>query len=145
MLLALASSRALRATFTFSIARFFAGYFTWRQVAFIGLLQLLEVWLLGASQLNTMLFWALPGLLSALQLFVFGTYLPHRPETMAFADGHNARTNAYPVWLSLLTCYHFGYHHEHHLFPGVPWWRLPGVRRTPPPSEGPAASSGEHP
>ena len=33
------------------------------------------------------------------------------------------------VPLSLLTCYHFGgYHHEHHLHPGVPWWRLPGTR-----------------
>ncbi|MFA9473554.1 MAG: fatty acid desaturase [Filomicrobium sp.] len=27
--------------------------------------------------------------------------------------------------MSLLTCFHFGYHHEHHLQPDVPWWRLP--------------------
>lgn len=27
--------------------------------------------------------------------------------------------------LSFLTCYYFGYHLEHHLYPNVPWWRLP--------------------
>ncbi|HYD98464.1 MAG TPA: fatty acid desaturase, partial [Alphaproteobacteria bacterium] len=30
--------------------------------------------------------------------------------------------------VSLLTCYHFGHHHEHHLRPDVPWWRLPSLR-----------------
>jgi beta-carotene/zeaxanthin 4-ketolase len=113
--------------------RFFIHYFSWRQVAFIAVVYAVEVWLFGANQINAMLFWALPGLLSALQLFTFGTYLPHRPPHRAadatFADAHHARSNAYPVWLSLLTCYHFGYHHEHHLFPAVPWWRLPDARR----------------
>ena len=31
---------------------------------------------------------------------------------------------------SLVTCYHFGYHHEHHLYPAVPSWRLPAARRS---------------
>lgn len=83
---------------------------------------------LGANYLNTIVMWALPALLSSLQLFYFGTYLTHRHKD-AFPDAHNARTNAFPKWLSLLTCFHFGYHHEHHLYPHEPWWRLPYRKR----------------
>ena len=86
--------------------------------------------LLGAPTANTLLFWAVPSILSSLQLFAFGTYLPHRHEEEAFRDRHNARSNDYPRWLSLLTCFHFGYHHEHHAKPGTPWWRLPSIRGT---------------
>ncbi|MDT8325299.1 MAG: fatty acid desaturase, partial [Bacteroidota bacterium] len=39
------------------------------------------------------------------------------------------RSNDYGVLFSFLTCYHFGYHEEHHTRPGVPWWRLPAARR----------------
>lgn len=90
------------------------------------------VFVLGAGFSNIFVFWVFPALLSSVQLFTFGTYLPHRPGDAAFADRHNARSNDYPAWLSLLTCFHFGYHHEHHLRPGEPWWRLPSVRRQRP-------------
>jgi len=43
-------------------------------------------------------------------------------------DPHHALSSNFPPWLSLLTCYHFGYHREHHEAPGVPWWRLPELR-----------------
>ena len=68
--------------------------------------------------------------LGPLVRFLFGTWLPHRADDDApFADRHNARSPAMSDTLSLLTCYHFGgYHHEHHLYPGVPWWRLPATR-----------------
>lgn len=85
--------------------------------------------LLGAPLANVLLFWAAPAILSSLQLFTFGTFLPHRRTAAAFADAHHARSNAWPEALSLLTCFHFGYHLEHHLHPGEPWWRLPAVRR----------------
>jgi beta-carotene ketolase (CrtW type) len=88
--------------------------------------------LLGAPLENILLFFALPGLLSSFQLFYFGTFLPHRhlaEGAMNFADHHRARSNDYGTLMSLLTCFHFGYHHEHHLHPGEPWWRLPAVRR----------------
>ena len=107
--------------------RFFTEYFGWREYVFISLLTLVYILVLGARLENVLLFWALPALLSSLQLFTFGTYLPHRPEAMPFTDRHNARTNHYPWWLSLLSCFHFGYHHEHHLQPDVPWWRLPAA------------------
>lgn len=86
--------------------------------------------LLRAHPLNGVVFWIVPAILSSVQLFFFGTYLPHRPDAKGFADRHNARSNDYPAWLSLITCFHFGYHHEHHLRPGEPWWRLPAVRRS---------------
>ena len=67
-------------------------------------------------------------MLSSLQLFAFGTWLPHRRGEQPFADRHRARSSGFGWLASLLTCFHFGYHHEHHLWPGVPWWRLPRVR-----------------
>ncbi len=108
--------------------KFFVTYFSIVQVAIIVAVYLIYMFGFGVLPLNAVVFWALPGLLSALQLFTFGTYLPHKPDGPGFADRHNARTNAFPAWLSLLTCFHFGYHHEHHLYPTVPWWRLPGMR-----------------
>lgn len=78
---------------------------------------------------NLLIFWALPLLLSSMQLFVFGTYLPHHPdENEPFADRHRARSLDVPWIVSFLTCLHFSYHHEHHSHPGVPWWRLPNLR-----------------
>ncbi len=84
---------------------------------------------LGAQALNLIVFWALPALLSALQLFTVGTWLPHRHGDDSFADRHRTRSLRWPWLPSLLGCYHFGYHHEHHLWPHVPWWRLPAVRQ----------------
>ena len=76
-------------------------------------------------------FWSVPSILASIQLFVFGTWLPHREEGPAFTDRHRARSSAMSVPVSLLTCFHFGgFHHEHHLHPSVPWWALPGTRAT---------------
>lgn len=109
-------------------AKFFLHYFGWRQAVTIlavsGVYQLIFL----VPPENIALFWALPGILSALQLFTFGTYLPHKPAAEPFADRHNARSNDFPIWLSLITCFHFGLHREHHLFPSTPWWRLPSMR-----------------
>ena len=109
--------------------QFMRRYFGLREAAILTVLVWTYVLLLGAPLGNLLLFWALPSILSSLQLFYFGTYLPHRHEEAPFADRHRARSNAYPAWLSLLTCFHFGYHREHHLSPGTPWWALPAKRR----------------
>ena len=78
---------------------------------------------LDITRLVTM--WIIPQVLSSVQLFYFGTYLPHRPGYSYRGTGlTKARSNSYPTWLSLLTCYHFGYHYAHHKAPWVPWWRL---------------------
>jgi len=85
--------------------------------------------LFQVPMMNLIVFWIAPALLSTLQLFYFGTYLPHKEPPEGYSDEHRATTNDYPVWLSLLTCYHFGYHWEHHAYPHIPWWMLPKARK----------------
>lgn len=109
-------------------AGFLRRYFGWPQFLALSAATL-ALRLAGAPFANILLFWALPAILSSLQLFYFGTYLPHRPSRDPFADDHRARSNAFGWLASLMSCYHFGYHHEHHLAPHVPWWRLPAERR----------------
>ena len=104
--------------------KFFTEYFGLRQLIVLVGFTLTYIFVFGAAYLNTIIMWAVPAVLSSVQLFYFGTYLTHR-HADEFPDHHNARTNDYPKWLSLLTCFHFGYHHEHHLYPNEPWWRLP--------------------
>lgn len=108
--------------------QFLREYFGLEQLAVLSALTALYL-LIGASYSNLLLFWALPAILSSVQLFYFGTYRPHRLEDSAFADDHKARSSELGWLGSLLSCYHFGYHHEHHLAPSVPWWRLPAERR----------------
>ena len=103
--------------------KFFTTYFGFRQIITLFGFTLAYI-LLGASYLNTIVMWAVPAILSSIQLFYFGTYLTHRHKE-PFPDEHNARTNEFGYIASLLSCFHFGYHHEHHLFPHEPWWRLP--------------------
>lgn len=95
----------------------------------VALVLMWTAWLLlGAPYWNTVLFFAAPQMLSSLQVFYFGVYLPHRPIAT-----DEAVSRSHPVWnaWSLLSCYHigyYGYHKEHHRLPGVPWWRLPLLR-----------------
>jgi len=107
--------------------KFFRTYFGWRQFGILFGFTLIYL-LLDAAYLNTIVMWAVPAILSSVQLFYFGTYLTHRHKD-AFPDHHNARTNEFNILVSLLSCFHFGYHHEHHLFPHEPWWRLPRRKR----------------
>jgi beta-carotene ketolase (CrtW type) len=109
-------------------AAFFAQYFGMRELLVLTALSGFYLLVLGASYANLLVFWALPAILSSLQLFLFGTYLPHRHSGGSFADEHRARSNDLGWLASLLTCFHFGYHHEHHRSPGTPWWRLPQAR-----------------
>lgn len=104
--------------------RFLLHYISWKQLLGMAVVFNLLVWGAGLPESRVLLFWVLPNLLSTVQLFFFGTYLPHRSLPEGFVDHHRARSNAYPVWLSFLTCYHFGYHLEHHRAPHIPWWRL---------------------
>ena len=108
--------------------QFFRHYFGWQQLLFLSGVVIAYL-AIGASYTNILLFWAVPAVLSSLQLFYFGTYLPHRHDERPFDDHHNARSNACGWLTSLLSCFHFGYHHEHHRAPHVPWWRLPAERR----------------
>lgn len=109
--------------------KFMKTYMKWPQivgmaVAFNVLLHLFKI-----PVANLVIFWIIPAFASTFQLFYFGTFLPHRKLEKDFIDHHRARSNEYPVLLSLLTCFHFGYHWEHHAFPNQAWWQLPAKRR----------------
>lgn len=108
---------------------FMRRYFGLREFAVLAALLGTYLIVLQAPPTNALLFWGVPAVLSSLQLFFFGTYLPHRHEEEAFADRHNARSLSLSPVVSLVTCFHFGgFHHEHHDSPSTPWWRLPGAR-----------------
>jgi beta-carotene ketolase (CrtW type) len=115
-------------------AHFLRNYIGWKQIVgmaivFNALLHIAQI------PLQTLLaFWVAPSLISTLQLFYFGTYLPHKAPDPTRADGgydnrHRSTTSNFNVLISFLTCYHFGYHYEHHEFPATPWWRLPRAHR----------------
>lgn len=116
---------------------FFLNHFGLRPFLFVNGVVLAYYLVFGASQVNVVLFYGIPAIGSCFQLFYFGTYLPHRhvQRQEAFTDDHRTRSTGFGWLLSLLTCYHFGYHHEHHLYPHEPWWRLP-ARRGEVPSSG---------
>lgn len=84
---------------------------------------------LEVSIVQAILFYAVPSIASSLQLFYFGTFRPHRHGEDTFVDRHNARSDNFGTLASFVTCYHFGYHLEHHHHPHVPWWALPDARR----------------
>ena len=108
---------------------FLRRYMGWRSVLVLAAISTVYQYVLGFGLANVLVLWALPAILSSLQLFYFGTYLPHRHDEEGFQDRHNARSNEYPWLVSLLTCFHFGYHHEHHAAPHLPWWQLPAARQ----------------
>ncbi len=110
--------------------RFFLQYYGWREFTVMATAMTLYVVATGAAVGAILAFYALPAVLSAVQLFYFGTFRPHRLEDETpFVDRHNTRSDAFPPLVSLFTCFHFGYHHEHHLAPTTPWWRLPTAHR----------------
>ncbi len=107
--------------------KFMTGYLDLRQTVvqffWFGIIFLALHFGLHIYVANLSLFWLLPILFSTIQLFFFGTYLPHRiatGEADKTANPHYARSSNYPIILSFLTCYHFGYHWEHHEYPSLP-------------------------
>lgn len=82
---------------------------------------ILKIWI---SELNLWMFWILPAFISSLQLFFFGTYLPHKQPHTHEMEPHKARTQKKNHLFAMLSCYFFGYHFEHHDSPHTPWWKL---------------------
>ena len=81
----------------------------------------------GAPLQNLFLFNACGGISSAVLLFYYGTYLPHRPDAPALNNPDNFRTidpKRDNRLTSFLKAYNFGCHKEHHANPRVPWWAL---------------------
>lgn len=108
---------------------FLKRYFGPASLVFVGTVVTTYWLVLDVPVQNIVLLYGLPAIASSLQLFYFGTYRPHRHDDTAFADTHHARSEDFGSLASLASCFHFGYHHEHHRLPNVPWWRLPAARR----------------
>ncbi len=106
---------------------FLIGYWSWQSVFTCVSVVVLVSYIFHISFFNIILFWLIPLILSSLQLFYFGTFLPHRPSVNHLTSEplHQTNSTDLPVFLSFITCYHFGYHREHHENPQVPWWELP--------------------
>lgn len=87
------------------------------------------LWLgLHIPLINLVLFWLFPLFLSSIQLFYFGIFLPHRQPKSGYTNRHRAVSSNFSVVWSFLSCYHFGYHWEHHESPNIPWYKLPSIK-----------------
>ena len=102
--------------------KFMWQYVTWQQVLAMAITyNLLKLWF---PMWNLILMWELPAILSTLQLFYFGTYLPHRGTHEEDNVQQSRSQSKNHVW-AFISCYFFGYHYEHHAYPYLPWWKLP--------------------
>lgn len=115
-------------------ATFFKRYFGWQSLLYVHIVVGTYWLVLDIPMVQIVLLYGAPALLSSLQLFYFGTFRPHRHlgdghGAGAFPDDHNARSDHFSTLASLATCFHFGYHLEHHRRPDVPWWALPRAKR----------------
>jgi len=99
--------------------RFIKQYLNWWQILTMAVIyNILKFYI---PEKNLLMFWVVPSLLSTLQLFYFGTYLPHKGEHQNIHQSKTQEKNH--IW-AFLSCYFFGYHYEHHESPGIPWWQL---------------------
>jgi beta-carotene/zeaxanthin 4-ketolase len=108
---------------------FMTRYWSWKRFAALVVMFHILHGPLGVPASNLAWAWIYPSVLSSMHLFYFGTFLPHRQPKTGYVDEHRSTTIPRPWLLSLLACYHFGYHREHHRFTNVPWWQLPRVYR----------------
>ena len=111
-------------------SQYYTAQYTWLSILWMATIFSL-IASLGIPPVNIFMFWLLPIILSSLQLFYFGVYLPHRTIGTPINNIHQARSSDYSELWSLVTCYHFGYHLEHHQRPDLPWYALPKIRRKP--------------
>lgn len=113
-------------------ATFLKRYFGWQSLLYVHMIVGIYWLVIGIPMVQIVLLFGAPALLSSVQLFYFGTFRPHRhwPHGVDdFADHHNARSNEFAGLASLATCFHFGYHLEHHRRPDIPWWALPDAKK----------------
>jgi beta-carotene/zeaxanthin 4-ketolase len=102
--------------------KFMVRYTTWWQLVLMAItFNILGIWF---SEWKLISFWIIPAFIGTLQLFFFGTYIPHRRPHKEEMGIHKARTLRPNHLLAMVTCYFFGYHREHHESPTTPWWKL---------------------
>ncbi|MFY0672065.1 MAG: fatty acid desaturase [Bacteroidia bacterium] len=100
---------------------FMKEYISWWQIILAAItFNVISIWV---AKENLVLYWIIPSILATMQLFYFGTYLPHRGQHDS-NNKHNSRSQKKNHLVAFLTCYFFGYHYEHHDSPATAWWRL---------------------
>jgi beta-carotene/zeaxanthin 4-ketolase len=103
---------------------FMVRYMTWPQFLVMAAKFNVLLWLLSVEPWRIWAFWVAPSVMGTVQLFYFGTYLPHRrPDTPEMRPHHARSLPRNHLW-AMLSCYFFGYHWEHHESPSTPWWAL---------------------
>lgn len=108
---------------------FMQNYWSWLRLGLlIGTFHAVHQFL-HVPEANLAWFWVFPSVASSFQLFFFGTFLPHQEPTGGYRNECHAQSTPLPEFWSLITCYHFGYHEEHHEMPHLAWWQLPQARR----------------
>lgn len=107
--------------------QFMKKYWSWWRILGLVTIFNIVIFVFHLPEKNLTLFWVLPSILSSVQLFYFGTFLPHKEPIGGYTNIHKAQSNPLPIFWSFITCYHFGYHQEHHEYPSIPWWQLPKV------------------
>lgn len=83
-----------------------------------------NIGLIFFNELELIVLWILPSVLSTFQLFYFGTYKPHHLPHTSEMMPHKSRSQKRNHLWALISCYFFGYHYEHHEAPKTPWWKL---------------------
>lgn len=106
---------------------FMKGYWSWTQIIVLMIIYNVIQYTTHIPEANLTYFWVIPSIISSLQLFYFGTFLPHTEPKDGYSEPHRAQTISRPIWWSFIACYHFGYHEEHHEYPHISWWQLPEI------------------
>ncbi len=101
---------------------FMKHYITWYQLVIMAVL--FNAGLLFFTELQLIVLWIVPSILSTFQLFYFGTFRVHRRPHTPEMEPHKSRTQGRNHLWAMLSCYFFGYHYEHHASPRTPWWQL---------------------
>ena len=108
---------------------FMQNYWSWTRLIFlIGTFHAVHQ-IFHVPESNLSWFWVFPSVLSSFQLFFFGTFLPHREPIGGYINESHSTSTPFSEFWSLVSCYHFGYHEEHHDLPHLAWWQLPQARR----------------
>lgn len=110
-------------------AYFMFRYWSWTRIIGLAAIYNLISFGLHVPEANLNWFWVFPSIASSVQLFFFGTYLPHREPAEGYRNEFRSQSSDWSTFWSFITCYHFGYHEEHHENPNVPWWKLPEAHR----------------
>ena len=103
-------------------------YLSFYQIFFMALIANFMIYILKVNTLNVYLLWILPALVSSIQLFYFGTYLPHKEPEGGYTNIHKAKSSEFNRIASFFSCFHFGCHLLHHEKPSIPWWRLYDIK-----------------